>query len=93
MYDSCSGAVRGSSTPLSVVTETGPLDYTARMGLRPGSIQRDGTVMDQPAAAGARSCLIWESPELKLSLGDGPLARLVPPLWVPVAASCCVHVS
>ena len=73
---------------------TGPLDYTLRMGLQPGRVAPDGTVLvgyDSSWRAGmARSCLVWETPELRLSLGDGPLARLLPQLWVPVASSSCV---
>lgn len=87
------GSVPGDATP--VVTELGPLDYTLRMGLRPGTVERDGMVMDDhggllDAANGRKSCLIWADPELRLSLGDNPLMRLLPQLWVPVAASCCV---
>lgn len=70
-----------------VVTELGPLDYTLRMGLRPGTVESDGTVLN--ALGGAppgRACLIWDTPELKVSLGDSALARLIPPLWVPVVS-------
>ena len=65
------------------------LDYTLRMGVRAGSVESDGTVVDlsMRSAAGMKSCLLWDTPELQLSLGDGPLARLLPKLWVPVAAS------
>ena len=70
----------------------GPLDYTLRMGLRPGRVAKDGTVVepDTWSARGRPSCLVWDTPELQLSLGDSGLARLLPQLWVPVAASCCV---
>ena len=69
----------------------GPLDYTLRLGLKTGVVESDGTVLVDAIKRGrARSCLVWDNPELKLSLGDGPLARLLPQLWVPVAASCCV---
>lgn len=54
----------------------GPLDYTLRLGLRPGMVGDD-----------ARSCLMWDTPEVRLSLGDGPLARLLPKLWVPLLAT------
>ena len=81
-------------TDVPVVTELGPLDYTLRMGLRPGRVERDGTVLDDNSMMrdgdGRRSCLIWDTPELRLSLGDNPVLRLLPQLWVPVAASCCV---
>ena len=69
-----------------------PIDYTLRMGMRAGHVERDGTVAAADAyTGGLRSCLTWDSPELKLSLGDGnPLVRLLPALWVPVLASCGV---
>jgi len=81
-----------STSPAVVVEEVGPLDYTLRMGLRPGSVESDGTVIDTaglggPAGAPLRSCLIYAQPELKLSLGSSPLLKLLPSLWVPVAMS------
>ena len=65
---------------------SGPIDYTLRMGLRPGRADAAGNVVERGARPSGelRSCLRWETPELKLSLGDGPLARLLPQLWVPV---------
>ena len=46
------------------------LDYTLRMGVRPGLVERDGTVVDvrMRSAAGLKSCLLWDTPELQLSL-------------------------
>ena len=69
-----------------------PIDYTLRMGMRAGHVERDGTVASADAyTGGLRSCLTWDSPVLKRSLGDGnPLVRLLPALWVPVLASCGV---
>ena len=37
--------------------------------------------------AGQQTCLLWDTPELQLSLGEGPLARLLPQIWVPVGAT------
>ena len=70
----------------------GPVEYTLRTGLRPGSVEADGTLLEEAASAGSgRSCLLWDTPELRLSLDSlGWAARLLPQIWVPVAAACCV---
>ena len=63
------------------------------MGVQSGYVDSDGAVLvgaGDGSVGGRRSCLVWESPELRLSLGDGPLTRLLPQLWVPVAASSAV---
>ena len=76
------------------VAEPESIDYTLRMGLRAGQAGADGNVVqdefgqrDLPLQPGLRSVLLWDAPELKLSLGDGPLARLLPQLWVPVLSA------
>jgi len=51
------------------------LEYTVRMGLSVGPIEQ------------GRSCLLWDTPELKISLGSGGWAKLLPKLWVPVAVT------
>ena len=69
-------------------TVDGPLqtDYTLRMAVNvkreplseAGSTWRDG----RPAL---RSTILWEEPEMRLSLGETGLVGLLPKLWVPVA--------
>jgi hypothetical protein len=71
----------------------GPLDYTLRLGLKPSLVQADGTLVERAwtgepqGRGGLRSILVWDMPELKLSLGEGFLAKLLPQLWVPVLSS------
>jgi hypothetical protein len=69
-----------------------PLDYTLRTGLAAQRVNLDevvavGARRDSLRMRGERSAFVWASPELKLDLGDGPLARLLPQLWLPVAAT------
>jgi hypothetical protein len=83
----------------SSISQLGPLDYTLRMGLQPGRIERDGTVrmgigpmfgapLLRPTAR-TQSCLVWDGPELKLS-EKNILVGAQPKLWVPVASSFCI---
>ena len=65
-------------------------DYTLRMGVAPqrantpGVLRADGRPM-------LRSALLWDNPEIKISLGEEGLARLLPKLWMPVMAATAVE--
>ncbi len=64
-------------------TADGPvsMDYTLRMAVQPqrrnvpGVLRADGRPL-------LRSALLWDRPEIRLSLGETGLARLLPKLWV-----------
>ena len=71
--------------PLSVA------DYTLRMGVAPQRANaRDGVVRADGRLL-VRSALLWENPEIKLSLGDTGFAKFLPKLWMPVMAATAVE--
>ena len=50
----------------------------------PGVMRADG----RPSL---RSAILWDNPEMRLSLGDTGLMKFVPKLWVPVASASGVE--
>ena len=75
------------------LTESGPLvtDYTMRTGVSPQSLSADSSLPlytpDGSPLSGGSSMLLWDSPEIRLSLGEKGLVGMLPKLWVPVLSS------
>mmetsp|Transcript_35455 Transcript_35455/g.93057 ORF Transcript_35455/g.93057 Transcript_35455/m.93057 type:complete len:326 (-) Transcript_35455:234-1211(-) len=65
-------------------TAQGPLtaQYTLRTGLRP---------LASDARPQLRNALLWENPELRVSLGEDGLLAKLPKLWVPVLSESGVE--
>ena len=61
-------------------------DYTVRMAVKPQPRDAPG-VLRADGRASLGSCVLWDAPEMRVSLGERGLARLLPKLWVPIASA------
>ena len=64
-----------------------PLEYTLRTGVSAQRLARGEPGLDGAPLPVDRSSLVWDEPELKLSLGETGLRGLLPKLWLPVAGA------
>lgn len=66
------------------------LEYTMRTGVRPLLPGETDPMANEVAAKGASSALLWENPEIRLSLGEKGIAGMLPKLWVPVMSATAI---